>query len=134
MRKSLLLIGSLVALGGVGTVLAQTTVDGLDLDAINKAAQVHARNLGQFVDEVLGHQAKANADQADELEDLVATSRAKMQAVAAAKAKANPTGDQVDLDALVADAGRSMAPSAQSASQSTPMLIAFASLSMPPES
>jgi conjugal transfer pilus assembly protein TrbC len=114
-------------------VLAQTTVDGLDLDAINKAAQVHARNLGQFVDEVLGHQAKANADQADELEDLVATSRAKMQAVAAAKAKANPTGDQVDLDALVADAGRSMAPSAQSASQSADA-DRFASLSMPPES
>jgi conjugal transfer pilus assembly protein TrbC len=27
-------------------VLAQTQVDGLDLDAINKAAQAHARNLG----------------------------------------------------------------------------------------
>lgn len=134
MRKSLLLIGSLVALGGVGSVLAQTTVDGLDLEAINKAAQVHVRNLGQFVDEVLGHQAKANADQADELEDLVVISRAKMHAVAAAKAKANPNGDAVDLDALVADAGRSMVPSAQSAPQSTPMLIAFASLSMPPES
>jgi conjugal transfer pilus assembly protein TrbC len=52
-----------------------------------------------------------------------------VKAEAAARAKA-PTGDPVDLDALVADAGRSMAPSPQSA----PMLIAFASLSMPPES
>jgi conjugal transfer pilus assembly protein TrbC len=119
----------LVALGGVGTVLAQTTVDGLDLDAINKAAQAHARNLGQFVDQVLGHQAEANADLAEDVEALVERSQAKVKAEAAARAKA-PTGDAVDLDALVADAGRSMAPSPHSA----PMLIAFASLSMPPES
>jgi conjugal transfer pilus assembly protein TrbC len=53
-----------------------------------------------------------------------------VKAEATTRAKANPSGDPVDLDALVADAGRSMAPSPQSA----PMLIAFASLSMPPES
>jgi predicted TIM-barrel fold metal-dependent hydrolase len=87
MRKSLLLLGSLVALGGVGTVLAQTTVDGLDLDAINKAAQAHARNLGQFVDQVLGHQAEANADLADDMEALVEGSQAKVKAEAAARAK-----------------------------------------------
>ena len=130
MRKSLLILGSLVALGGVGTVLAQTQVDGLDLDAINKAAQAHGRSLGQFVDQVLGHQAEANADLADDMAALVEGSQAKVKAEAAARAKANPTGNPVDLDALVADAGRSMAPSPQSA----PMLIAFASLSMPPES
>jgi conjugal transfer pilus assembly protein TrbC len=82
MRKSLLLLGSLVALGGVGTVLAQTTVDGLDLDAINKAAQAHARNLGQFVDQVLGHQAEANADLADDMAALVEGSQAKVKAEA----------------------------------------------------
>jgi predicted TIM-barrel fold metal-dependent hydrolase len=88
MRKSLLLLGSLVALGGVGTVLAQTQVDGLDLDAINKAAQAHARNLGQFVDQVLGHQAEANADLADDMAALVEGSQAKVKAEAAARAKA----------------------------------------------
>ncbi|KUR74227.1 type-F conjugative transfer system pilin assembly protein TrbC [Novosphingobium sp. Fuku2-ISO-50] len=130
MRKSLLLFGSLVTLGGVGTVLAQTTVDGLDLEAINKAAQAHTRNLGQFVDQVLGHQAEASADLAEDLEALVERSQAKVKAEAAARAKATPRGDPVNLDALVADAGQSMAPSPHSA----PMLIAFASLSMPPES
>jgi len=130
MRKSLLLLSSLVTLGGVGTVLAQTTVDGLDLDAINKAAQAHARNLGQFVDQVLGHQAEANADMADDMAVLVEGSQAKVKAEAATRAKANPAGNPVDLDALVADAGRSMTPTPQSA----PMFIAFASLSMPPES
>jgi conjugal transfer pilus assembly protein TrbC len=130
MRKSLLLFGSLVALGGVGTVLAQTKVDGLDLEMINKAAQAQARNLGQFVDEVLGHQAQASADLAEDVAALVESSQAKVKAEAAARAKVSPTGDPVDLDALVADAGRSMAPSPQSA----PMFIAFASLSMPPQS
>ena len=130
MRKSLLLLGAIVTLGGVGTVLAQTQVDGLDLEAINKAAQAHARDLSQFVEEVLGHQAKANAQQAEDLDDLVASAHAKVQAAAAARSTATPSGSAIDLDALVADAGRSMAPSAHAA----PMFIAFASLSMPPES
>lgn len=130
MRKSPLLLGSLITLGGVGTVLAQTTVDGINLDAINKAAQAHARYLGQFVDQVLGHQAEASADLAEDVEALVERSQAKVKAEATVRAQMAPTGDAVDLDALVADAGHSMAPSPPSA----PMLIAFASLSMPPES
>jgi len=129
MRKSFLLLASIGTLGGVGTLLAQTQVDGLDLEAINKAAQAHARNLGQFVDQVLGHQAGASADLAEDVAALIERSQAKVQAETAARTKANPTGDAVDLDALVADAGRSMEPSTHSA----PMLIAFASLSMPPE-
>jgi hypothetical protein len=54
---------------------------------------------------VLGHQAEANADQADEHGRTGRGFSAKVQAEAAARAKANPTGDPVDLDALVADAG-----------------------------
>ena len=104
MRKSLLLLGAIVTLGGVGTVLAQTQVDGLDLEAINKAAQAHARDLSQFVEEVLGHQAKANAERAEDLDDLVASAHAKVQAAAAERSTATPSGSAIDLDALVADA------------------------------
>jgi len=132
MRKHLLLIAiaGIGIVAGVGSVLAQTQVDGLDLEAINNAAKALSHDLGQFIDEVLGRQAKANADQADDIKDLVAGAHTHVQA-AAARAKAGPdTARDVDLDALVADAGHTMSPSAPS----TPMFIAFASLSMPPES
>jgi conjugal transfer pilus assembly protein TrbC len=97
MRKSPLLLGSLITLGGVGTVLAQTTVDGINLDAINKAAQAHARYLGQFVDQVLGHQAEASADLAEDVEALVERSQAKVKAEATVRAQMAPTGDAVEI-------------------------------------
>ena len=133
MRKHLLLfaIAGLGVVAGVGSVLAQTQVDGLDLEAINNAAKARSHDLGQFIDEVLGRQAKANADQADDIKELIAGAHAHVQAAAATRSKAGPdTARDVDLDALVADAGHTMSPSAPS----TPMFIAFASLSMPPES
>ena len=44
---------------GVGGALAQTSVDGLDLESIDKRAKASAADLSQFVDQVLGAQEQA---------------------------------------------------------------------------
>ena len=59
---------------------------------------------------MLGHQAKANAQQAEDLDDLVASAHAKVQAAAAARSTATPSGSAIDLDALVANQAKEPLP------------------------
>jgi conjugal transfer pilus assembly protein TrbC len=132
MRKRTTIAGIILALTltilGVGAVLAQTSVDGLDFEAIDKRAAAGAAQASDFVKGILDRQSKANAD--GQAEAVVATANRRL-AEAAAKARpegAGPSG--IDLDKIVADAGSTMKP----ASGGTPMFIAFASLSMPEDS
>lgn len=112
---------------GVGAALAQTSVDGLDLEAIDKRAKAGAADLSQFVDQVLGAQAKVNAEQRATVEGMV---NAATDKVAALHAAPGADGSTSDFDGLVGQAGQAMRPDARSA----PMFIAFASLSMPSDS
>lgn len=133
MTKRALLIGISLATLSVGAALAQTSVDGLDLEAIDKRAKAGAADLSQFVARVLDHQAKANADERATIESMVDAATSK---VAALKPSSGTSGGgpsnpgTVDLDALVSQAGQAMKPEVNSA----PMFIAFASLSMPSDS
>ena len=128
MTRRHLLAGLAIAALSIGAALAQTTVDGLDLEAIDKRARAGAADLSQFVDQVLHAQDKANAEQHSSVESLVDAATDKVAALKPTGPK--PDADGVDLDGLVADAGQAMKPEARSA----PMFIAFASLSMPPDS
>lgn len=128
MTRRHLLAGLAIAALSVGAALAQTTVDGLDLEAIDKRAKAGAADLSQFVDQVLHTQGKANAEQRASIENMVATATSKVASV-----KAVPDAgisDGVDLDGLVAQAGQAVKPDTHAA----PMFIAFASLSMPEDS
>lgn len=126
-------LGIGIAALGVGAAIAQTSVDGLDLEAIDKRAKAGAADLSQFVAGVLERQTKANDDQRATVEVMVDAANDKVAALKSRSGKAgvSPNGPAgVDLDALVSDAGQTMNPEARTA----PMFIAFASLSMPPES
>lgn len=128
MKKRNILIGLCFAGLTVGGALAQTQVDGLDLEAIDKRAHAGAADLSKFVSEVMGRQTKANAEQHAEVEALVDTATRK--AAALHPPVGQPAPDGVDLDDLAGDAGQAMRPEARAA----PMFIAFASLSMPADS
>lgn len=131
--KRVIALGIGIAVLGVGAALAQTSVEGLDLEAIDKRAKAGAADLSQFVAGVLERQTKANEDQRATVEGMVDAASQKVAALKASPGGSSigamgPTG--VDLDALVSDAGPTMKPEARTA----PMFIAFASLSMPTES
>lgn len=126
--KRVLAMGLALAALGVGAALAQTSVDELDLEAIDKRAHASAADLSQFVDQVLARQTKANAEQRATVEGMVNAATGKVAALKPTGPK--PGAGGVDLDGLVADAGQAMRPDSRSA----PMFIAFASLSMPPDS
>ncbi len=129
MRKRLIAIGLVLTLSGVGAVLAQTSVDGLDLEAIDKRAQAKAAETADFVKAILERQSHANAEHTD-AEAVVAAARSKLAQTAARSRPGGSGSAGVDLDAMVADAGQLTKPAASGA----PMFIAFASLSMPAES
>lgn len=128
MGKRFLLIGIGIAGLSVGAALAQTSVDGLDLEAIDKRAKASAADITQFVQGVLGRQAKANTEQQAVVEGMVDAATSKVEALKPAPSSPGQAG--VDLDTLVSEAGQTMKPEARSA----PMFIAFASLSMPEDS
>jgi conjugal transfer pilus assembly protein TrbC len=128
MGKHILLIGIGIAGLGVGAALAQTSVDGLDLEAIDKRAKAGAADITQFVQDVLDRQAKANTEQRAMVEGMVDTATSKVAALK--RAPRSPSSGGVDLDTLVSQTGQTMKPEARSA----PMFIAFASLSMPEDS
>jgi conjugal transfer pilus assembly protein TrbC len=126
--KRAIALGIAVAALGVGAALGQTSVDGLDLEAIDKRAKAGAADLSQFVSEVLHAQGKANDEQRATVEGMVNTATNKVAALHASPGLPNTSG--VDLDRLASEAGQAMKPEARTA----PTFIAFASLSMPPES
>ena len=130
MTKRFLIIGIAIAIAGisVGAAIAQTSVDGLDLEAIDKRAHAGAADLSQFVTQVLHAQAKANAEQRTTVEGMVEAAASNVAALKPTPAYPVPGG--VDLDSLVSQAGQTMKPEDRSA----PMFIAFASLSMPEDS
>lgn len=125
--KRFIAMGIGLAALGVGAALAQTSVDGLDLEAIDKRAKAGAADLSQFVDQVLGAQAKVNTEQHATVESMVNAATDKVTALHAAP---GADGSASDFDGLVGQAGQAMRPDARSA----PMFIAFASLSMPADS
>jgi conjugal transfer pilus assembly protein TrbC len=130
MRKSLIVTGLFLTLSGVGAVLAQTSVDGLDLEAIDKRAQAKAAETADFVHAILERQSHASTEQQSDAQAVVDAARRKLAQTAAKTRPGGSGATGVDLDAMVADAGQLTKPAASGA----PMFIAFASLSMPEES
>lgn len=128
MTKRFLLIGIGLAAISVGAAIAQTSVDGLDLEAIDKRAHAGAADLSQFVAQVLHAQVKANAEQRTTVEGMVEAAASNLAAFK--PITANPAAGGLDLDLLVSQAGQTMKPEDRSA----PMFVAFASLSMPEDS
>jgi conjugal transfer pilus assembly protein TrbC len=129
MFKRLVIAGSVLSLCSVGVVFAQSTVDGLDLEAIEKRASANAGALSDFVKGVLDRQARANAADHEANQAVVDNAQARLRAAAVAARPGRTPAGQVDFDELVSGAG---GLGGHSFAQS-PMFIAFASLSMPPD-
>ena len=130
MRKRLiLLVGLALTATGVGTVLAQTSVGDLDLEAIQSRARKEAAALSALISSAIAWQTSTKDL---EKEAQVTVDLAKKQlGDAAAKITPGPTSSgSIDLDTMVADAGKLTAPNAAPA----PQFMAFASLAMPEDS
>jgi len=114
---------------GIGTVLAQTSVDGLDLEAINRRAQAEAAAVSALVGHTIAQQAAASDTEA-QAQRTVDAAKTRLGEEAAKVTSGPASPDSIDLDTMVAEAGKTAAP----ASHPGPHFIAFASLSMPEES
>jgi conjugal transfer pilus assembly protein TrbC len=123
-RKSLLTIAGVLGVGLVSAALAQT-IEGLDLQGVEKrgeAAQEDAQALLDFVKGQGEPQAKAAHAVVDDAYDRIAD--LDVSGIAGGS-KDGP----IDFDAMVAGAKGNLA-----GPKSTPLVIAFVSLSMPEES
>ncbi|MGF7154779.1 type-F conjugative transfer system pilin assembly protein TrbC [Novosphingobium gossypii] len=121
MRKSLFTIGGVLAVGLVSAALAQT-IEGLDLqktEARGEASQDDAQSLFDFVRGQGEPQAAAAQTVANEAYDRIAD--LDVSGIAGG-AKGGP----IDLDEMVAGAKSSVA-----GPKTTPLVMAFVSLSMP---
>ncbi len=120
MKQSLVLAFGLLALGSVSIGLAQTAAGGFDLDRIERERQAVEIDAEALVAEALARASTQNAR---------ASSFAAAADVGLRGAKLSPTtgpNRAIDFDAMLAGAqGNLVAP------RSGPMLVGFASLSMP---
>lgn len=121
-RRLGLLALLLTALCGVGVALGQKA-DPLDLAAITKREETQKDNAEDLVAAALARAETARQDAAEVASDGEAALRRGPQATGAG---ATGAAGPVDLDAMVADARETLTPP-----RSGPMLVAFASLSMP---
>lgn len=122
-RKTPLVVGGIAALLGAAAVLAQT-VEGLDLQAIQKKADETAGDAQAFVDEI---KRRSDAVAAD-AQTTVASGEASHERYAKAQGAARGASE---LDRMMADVTGHV-PSGEAGE--APQFIVFASLSMPPES
>lgn len=117
-------ITALLGTAGISALLAQT-IDGLDVQAIKKRSADLAADAQAFVDQV--------KDRGDEFrEEAVAIREAgteNMRQVAAKDLPKGPAGP-IDFDEIVQGASKN----ASAKGGDAPQFIAFASLSMPPQS
>jgi conjugal transfer pilus assembly protein TrbC len=123
-RKSLLTFAGVLGVGLVSAALAQT-IEGLDLQAIEKRGEGAEQDAQALLDFVKGQgepQAKAAQAVVDDAYDRIAD--LDVSGIAGG-AKDGP----IDFDAMVAGAKGNLA-----GPKSTPLVIAFVSLSMPEES
>ena len=119
-RKTSFVVGGIAALLGAVAVLAQT-VEGIDLQAIQKRADDTASDAQAFVDEI-----KRRSDAvATDAQTTVANGEANHQRYAKAQGAAPGASE---LDRMMADV------TGQAQGGQAPQFIVFASLSMPPES
>lgn len=111
---------ALGATATIGTVLAQSVTDDLDLKAIEARATREAAALA-------GIAAQAGPTPNADAKAAVDAARASLAAPRAGSPSAQGNADAIDLDGMIADAGKMMAPPAPAG----PRFLAFASLSMP---
>ncbi|WP_337847851.1 type-F conjugative transfer system pilin assembly protein TrbC [Sphingomonas sp.] len=123
MRPFLWGLAGLLAIAGVSALLAQT-VDGIDVQAIKQRSADLQAEAQAFVDQV--------KDRGDAFREEATTVRdgglENMQRVSKADLPKGPAGP-VDFDEIV----RGASSNATAGKGEAPQLIAFASLSMPPE-
>ena len=119
-RKTPFVVGGIAALLGAAAVLAQT-VEGLDLQAIQKKADETAGDAQAFVDEI---KRRTDAVAAD-AQTTVANGEANHERYARGQGAAPGASE---LDRMMADV------TGQAQGGEAPQFIVFASLSMPPES
>jgi len=122
MKRTLALAGCAL-LGSVSAVFAQS-IGGIDLQGIERKADHDGADLSGFVD----HAIKRAAEQREPARDTADTAINRVKTLDAATLPRGPSG-AIDLDELVASARTNMTDT-----RSSPLLIAFASLSMPADS
>lgn len=123
MHKILLTFGGMLAVGLVSAAIAQT-IEGLDLQAVDRRSEVSQHDAQSLVDFVLGQgdpQAVAAQDVANDAYERIAD--LDVSGIAG-----GVKGGPVDLDEMVAAAKGNL-----SGPRSTPLIMAFVSLSMPKE-
>jgi conjugal transfer pilus assembly protein TrbC len=118
--KSFILVGASLGLLCGAAVLAQT-VDGLDLQSIQRKAETTAADAQAFVDEIK----RRTEAQTDDARATVTAGSASHERYAQAQGKAAGASE---LDRMMADV------TGKAQSGDAPQFIVFASLSMPPES
>jgi conjugal transfer pilus assembly protein TrbC len=120
MTKSVFIVGAALGLVGAAAVLAQT-VEGLDLQSIQKKADATAADAQAFVDLI-----KRRSDSlASEAQTTVVSGQDNHERYAQGQGKAAGASE---LDRMMADV------TGKAQSGDAPQFIVFASLSMPPES
>ncbi len=128
-KRFILLVGVALTVAGISTVLAQTSVGDLDLEAIQSRAQKEAAALSALISSAIARQATAK-DTEKAAHDTVDLAKARL-GDAAAKITPGPTSpSSIDLDTMIADVAKVTAPSPRPA----PQFLAFASLAMPEDS
>lgn len=128
-RPLILFAGLAMTVTGIGSVLAQTSIDGLDLEAINRRAQADAAALSAMIDRAVTLQADANSTNAA-AQQAVDAAKTRLGDAAARVSTGPASSGSIDLDTLVGDATKTMAPTPPPA----PQFLAFASLAMPEDS
>jgi conjugal transfer pilus assembly protein TrbC len=122
MRKTLVAIGACVALASVSAVVAQT-LGGLDLQRIQDKADKEGGDLSALV----GQAASRGELYKDSAEKTAGDAITAIKSIDPARLPVSTKG-AVDFDAMVAGAQANL-----NAPKSAPLLIGFASMSMPPE-
>lgn len=123
MRKSLLTIGGVLAVGLVSAALAQT-IEGLDLQKTERRGEASQDDAQSLVDFVRGQgepQAAAARAVANDAYDRIAD-------LDVSNIAGGAKGGPIDLDEMVAGAKSNVA-----GPKTTPLVMAFVSLSMPEE-
>ena len=122
MRKFLLLIGCVLT-GGLVTVAVAQTIEGLDIQKIEQRGEAHsadAQALLDFVQEQGTPQAQPAQDLVNDAYDSIADLDVS---------SGGGSGGPIDLDEMVAGAKKAV-----TGDRSSPLIIAFVSLSMPEDS
>lgn len=127
MRKSLLTIGGVLAVGLVSAALAQT-IEGLDLQKTARRGEASQDDAQSLVDFVRGQGGPQDAAQSAAAQAVANDAYDRIADLDVSNIAGGARGGPIDLDEMVAGAKSNVA-----GPKTTPLVMAFVSLSMPEE-